>query len=718
MPERYKNRIIRLISHSSYRPQKPRMASHALAVSQDDYGIFCQAVEMLRRQGSLMVDRNGCLSLPDMPEKVVGTFQMTSKGIGFVRPDIKNLQGDMLIPKGRSLDAATGDKVVAVQAGRHMRGRVAGRVAEVLSRANTQFTGTLFPDGKQWFVQPDGKAATEIMSVDDPGAKNAKQGDKVLVEILSYPTADYYAHAVIIERLGKSGTHPAELKSVIRRFDLNEKFSRTALNNTRRSIKRFNVEKAIAQNLRQDVRDKVIVTIDPQDARDFDDAISLKKLPGNCWQLGVHIADVSNFVRPGSQLDQEANQRSTSVYLPQHVIPMLPELLSNGVCSLQPQQDRFAKSVYIKLDENGNALNCSFANSVIRSTQRFTYEDVDHILTGKTTGLEGFDPKAVKLVGKMEELGLVLQKRRQKAGMLTLELPKAELVYDEKGNVIDAHPESTSFSHTIIEMFMLEANEAVARMLDSLNVPFLRRIHDEPDSLVAADLAGTIKMCGYVIPKDINRKGIQQLLNSVSGKPESFMINLAILKSLQKAEYSPVHIGHYALASKHYCHFTSPIRRYPDLTIHRLVDAYIKGNLTKETVNQFAAFDELVDLGQHCSERERNAAKAENDLRDLKLLQLLSKHIGDEIMGVVTSITNFGVFVQIEKYLIDGLILAADLRQYNFADKKHKGRTKANQRHRHRRFIDSCPLKLGQEIRVRIAKVNVHARTIDLVPAR
>ena len=718
MPERFTNRIVRLLTRKEYQPLKPRAFARSLHISDEDYPAFNRALEKLRNEGRIVIGAKGTVCLPQMANRLVGTFQATSRGFGFVRPETPTAQGDLYIPAGCSLDAVTGDTVVTRVYERGKRDgetRYTGRIVEVLNRAETQFVGTLTRKAKEWFVQPDGKAITELIAVGDPGAKNAKLGDKVVVEILSYPSGDYFASGVIIDRLGRSGTSAAELKAVMRRFDLPERFSRTALKDTRRAVDAFNAETADSarDSQREDIRKKTIITIDPIDARDFDDAISLERLAKGHWLLGVHIADVSEFVTEGTHLDDEARQRATSTYLPQHVIPMLPELLSNGICSLQQDQDRFAKTAYIELDSRGRVVGTRFANSLIRSTQRLSYGDAETILAGKTTG---FSRKAVKLLREMESLARVIQKRRLDKGMLTLDLPKAELVYNSKGQVIDASPESTSFPHKMIEMFMLEANEAVARLLDSLTVPFLRRTHAAPDSLAVGDTARIVKLCGYILPKRFDRKALQHLLTDVKDKPQAFVVNLAVLKSLQRAEYSPAPIGHFALASEHYCHFTSPIRRYPDLTVHRLLQAYITGRLTRKTVTNFPDYDQLQQLGEHCSTAERNSELAERDLRELKLLQMLSKKLNTEIPAVVTSVTNFGIFVQLEKFLIEGLIRAEDLTKPEKKGHRPPKPPRMPRGHRPPRFMDTCPYKLGDELTVRITDVNIPARNLDLVP--
>ncbi|MCF7958836.1 MAG: VacB/RNase II family 3'-5' exoribonuclease, partial [Phycisphaerae bacterium] len=614
-----------MMGRRDYRPVKPRIMAKALQVSADEFGLFEQALESLRKNKRITIGSGGMVFLPQMPSRVIGTYESARQGYGFVRPETLVRQGDLFIPQGQGMDAITGDKVVARITQRGWKGnpdRYTGKVIEVSSRGESQFVGTLTKEGDLWFVKPDGKDGMSPISIDDPGAKDCQEGDKVAVEILTYPTDEYYANGVIVERFGRSGRGNTELKAVIKRFRLIEKFSPKALKNTRTSIHLFNVDSEL-KNGREDIRDTTIITIDPCDARDYDDAISLKKT-NDRWELGVHIADVSHFVREGSDLDEEAKSRATSVYLPRHVIPMLPELLSNGVCSLQEEQDRFVKSAYIILDNRGNVIDSRFANSVIRSTKRLTYEQVDQLIDDKKHP-HRHGAKVVRLVHRMEELARIIQKRRQKAGMLTLELPRAELVFDDKGKPVGVQPESSTFSHTMIEMFMLEANEAVARLLDSLNVSFLRRTHAEPDNLSGNEMTRVIKLCGYTVPKKLDHKGIQQLLKSAQGKPESFMINLAVLKSMSKAEYSPAYIGHYALASKHYAHFTSPIRRYPDLTVHRLLQAYLDGSLTQKTAGKFPGFHDLVTLGQHCSMAERNAEAAEAELRKWMILLLLSQ---------------------------------------------------------------------------------------------
>ncbi len=509
---------------------------------------------------------------------------------------------------------------------------------------------------------------------------------------------------MIVEVLGKAGLYDSEIKSIIHQYSLPGEFKSDCLEQARKSAKIFDPN---SENNRDDISDQIVITIDPPDAKDFDDAITLRKNADGNWILGVHIADVSSFIPMESPLDTEAYQRGNSVYLPGKVIPMLPEILSNGICSLQPGQKRFAKSAYITYDLKGNVLSREFANSIICSTARLTYKQADDILHGKAADFPG---QVVALVKDTEILARAIEKRRFKNGMLHLDLPETELVLDGTGQVIDAEPADDCYPHTMIEMFRVEANEAVAALLDRFAVPFMRRIHPEPEPVGMKSLGKFVKLSGLKIPRSLDRAAIQDLLAAVKGTGKSYAVNTYILRSLQRAEYAPLHIGHFALASTHYCHFTSPIRRYADLLVHRLLQCYIEERLNQIGLEEALPEGRLSEIGEHITFTEQKAANAERELKTVLILQMLSSRIGSEMNCVVSGLTNFGVFVQCTKFGIEGLIEFGDL---GFDEWRYNERQPAVVG-----LHSGKSIHLGQEMHVKIVDVNVPARRLTLAPVK
>ena len=683
MPEPIQNQILSHIRSERYRPQRPRGLARELNLQNDEtYPTFRDALRELMHEGRVVLGAGGTIVLPTQQharDEFTGTYRHNRRGFGFVVPTDPTSHEDLYIPEGQNGGAITGDVVRAKITSRGQRdGRTIynGRITEIIERTQKRFVGTLVRKGHEWSVMPDGNTFTEPILTPDAASRHIKPGTKVVVEITAYPQYSAWAQGVITEVLGKAGEKDVDLKSVIVLFNLPEKFPEPVLSQARQSVDAFDPEQERAHRL--DLTNEVICTIDPDDAKDYDDAISLRQLDSGLWELGVHIADVSWFVRDGTAMDHEARDRGNSVYFPGYVIPMLPEILSNGVCSLQADVPRLCKSAFITYDENAHPISSRFANTIIKSAARLRYREAQAILDGAAQiphpeghrTIADYDSKVVSLLHDMNALARRLQKRRLHQGQIVLDLPEVDLVLDEEGKIVDAVPEDQSFTHTLIEMFMVEANEAVARLLDSMNVPFIRRIHPEPEVQGSERLRQFVTVAGFKLPKVLDRKSIQSLLNAVRGKPEAFAINLAVLKSLNRAEYSPETIGHYALASEHYCHFTSPIRRYADLTVHRLLDAYFESGgaanrggrkRTKIDPDSVPTYDDLVQTGRHLSFTERRADDAERELRQVKILELLQKKIGEEFTGVVTGITNFGIFVQLQTYLIDGLIRYEDL---------------------------------------------------------
>ena len=682
---------------------KLSQVAKALGVSSEDYAQFKRAFEELRRTGHVVMGERNLVGLPAMSGRVIGTFRANARGFGFITPLEPNAHGDLFVPPDATAEAMTGDIVAARvrrkgKSGGQMQYR--GEVVEILERAKNRFVGTLRKQKDSWIVQPDGSGFVEPITVDDVGAKGARHNDKVVVEILSYPTEQYLARGVIVEVLGKSGQYESEIQSIIRQYHLPSEFNQECSDEAHEAAGSFEPEDI---EDREDITGKVIVTIDPPDAKDFDDAISIEKDDKGNWVLGVHIADVSYFVKADSSLDVEAKERGNSVYLPGRVIPMLPEVLSNGVCSLQPGQKRFVKSAYLTYDGRGNILSRRFANSVMKSTERLTYQQADRILKGHKKDIK---PEAVELVKEMERLSRAIEKRRVEHGMLHLDLPETELIMDESGRVVDAEPADDSYPHTIIEMFMVEANDAVAGLLDSVNIGFMRRIHPEPDGISMKNLAMLVRAFGYNLPRNPDRRAIQDLLAAVKGTDSSFGVNLAVLRSFEKAEYAPLNVGHYALASTHYCHFTSPIRRYADLLVHRFLEFYLQNRM--DLAKNSSVEMDLTEIGKHISFTEQRAEDAERELKAVLILQMLSARINEELDCVVTGLTGFGVFVQSRKFGIEGLIrmdeLGPDEWQYNQRGGCIEGRRTGRS------------IRMGQAMRVRIVSVNVPARQLNVSP--
>ncbi|HEV3005643.1 MAG TPA: VacB/RNase II family 3'-5' exoribonuclease, partial [Pirellulales bacterium] len=450
---------------------------------------------------------------------------------------------------------------------------------------------------------------------------------------------------------------------------------------------------------RLDLSADTVITIDPVDARDFDDAISLSREPNGHWRLGVHIADVSHFVRPRTALDREALRRGTSVYLPDRVVPMLPEIISNGLASLQPHRLRYTKTAFLEFTAEGVRVSTELARAAIKSKWRFAYEEIDDYLARPGAWEKKLPLEVHALVGRMHDLAMVLRRRRFERGSLELSMQEVKIDLDADGRVTGAHRVENTVSHQIIEEFMLAANEAVAERLAEREWHFLRRIHQPPDPRKMKSLTEFVAGLGFRIDSLTSRFELQRLLAEVADKPERQAVNYAVLRSLQRAVYSPEDAGHYALASDCYCHFTSPIRRYPDLTIHRLVDALLSGEKARND------FGELVALGEHCSQRERLAEEAERELTKVKLLHYLSDRIGEELDAVVTGVEQYGLFAQGTALPAEGLIhvtsLADDFYQYDKTTHSLTGRKAGN------------AFRLGDPVRVSVARVDVERRELD-----
>lgn len=699
-----KSRILRFVSDQDYSPITAEQLREALRLPDEVKQKFEKSIQQLISEEMLDYDQSNRILLPEMPKRLVGTYRATRQKFGFVVPKTRNRGGDLMIPEGKSLDAQSGDTVEARTIRKSKRGDkyfYAGEIIKIITRGKTNFTGTLTKIKKQWLIVPDGKYFEGNLLVNDVTAKGGKEDDKVTFEVLDYPQDNDPGIAVIIDILGKAGMYETEIKATMATYDLPESFENDCLQQARdAATKKFDANDNI-----EDITDKNILTIDPDDAKDFDDAISIEKDDKGRFVLGVHIADVSRYVEQQSPLDLEAKSRGNSTYLPGRVIPMLPEVLSNGICSLQPDQSRYAMSAYITYDQEGKPINSRFANSLIKSGARLTYRQADKILRGEKLD---FNQSTISLLKDMNTLSRIIEKRRYNDGMLHLDLRDTELILDEQGRVVDAEEADTSYPHTIIEMFMVEANEAVARLLDRFNVPFIRRIHPDPDVFSTKRLNDFLQVCGIKISKNPDRTTMRQIIEKVRGTGYEYAVNNAILRSLSKAVYSPENIGHYALASRHYCHFTSPIRRYADLTVHRLLKLHLeKGKISTKTDGVIDE-QQLIEIGTHISETEDNSTNAERDLKKVLILEMLSERIGDTLDCVVSGVTRRGVFVQCLKFGIEGFVRSEDLGpdQWRYFEET---RSLIGKRSGYR-------IHIGETLTVKIISVNIALRELNVVP--
>lgn len=642
--------------------------------------------------------------------EVIGTFRKASGGFGFVTPEdstATDRSEDIFIPKTKTLDAAHLDTVlVRVSRGRASSGRdkrkkvehnrISGRIIKVVQRKTHQFVGSYCVSGDDGFVVVDGGTFESSIMVGDASAKNCRVGDKVVVEMVHFPTANSVGEGVIVEVLGDRGTPGVDTLMIIREFGLPEDFPEPVLDDARKQADLF--DEAIKDG-RTDFTKTTVATIDPKTARDFDDAISLEKIENGHWKLGVHIADVSHFVPYRSDLDNEAFARGTSVYLPDRVIPMLPEIISNNLASLQPDRVRYTMTAIIEFNAEGVPIATDLHRGAIKSAHRFNYEEIDDYLENDKPWKKKLTPEVFELVRNMHTLAMTLRKRRMDNGSINLVLPEVVIDLDDDGRVSGAHTTENTESHQVIEEFMLAANEAVARYLVDEKLYLLRRIHEAPSEAKLTELTQFVKQLGIDCGSLQDRFELKRVVEDTEHLPQSYAIHFAILRSMQKAIYSPKEAGHFALASEAYCHFTSPIRRYPDLVIHRMVGALIDGKRPP------ADFDRLSATGKHCSDLEKRAADAERELKKLKLLSFMEKRVGETLTAIVTGVEAFGIFAQGVEIPAEGLVpvskLPPDKYQFDRPSKTLNGFRSQNQ------------FRLGDRVEVKVDLVDLDKRIME-----
>lgn len=709
--------ILRHVNDERYRPVKPKVIAKKLGLENDDISRVKKEVKKLVRENELAYGPSHlvCPVTKDhpaakvgqqpaknkRPKHITGVFRRNDSGYGFVRPEgtakSEGRDSDIFVPANGAGDAASGDTVrIRLDGKLGRKGKPEGRVIDVVERATNRFVGTYFEQADMALVQVDGGVFSKPIYVGDPGAKGTRTDDKVVMEMVRFPSNVRDGEGVIVDILGQRGQPGVDTLSVIHEFNLPGDFSEDALEEARDQAIRF--DEAIPEN-RTDFTGETVITIDPLTARDFDDAISLERLENGHWLLGVHIADVSHFVQPKTPLDREARDRATSVYLPDRVIPMLPEIISNNLASLQPDRVRYCVTAKIEFDPEGVRIGTDVYKGAIKSCRRFTYEEVDEYLANPQDWKSKLTPEVHRLLGDMHKLAMMLRKRRFKRGALELHMPELEIDLDKDGRVSGAHLQENTESHQIIEEFMLSANIAVAERLADEGLIFLRRIHGAPDPRRLKALTEFVKALGIETEDLSSRFALQDLLNQVKDDPRQHAVNFATLRSMQKAIYSPEDEGHFALATDCYCHFTSPIRRYPDLTIHRLIEALAEG---KKPVQEYQA---ILSLGDHCSEREQRATNAERELTKVKLLAYFEDKVGKKMDGIVTGVESFGLFVTATQIPAEGLIHISSL------DDDHYKYDRSG--HVLTGFRSGNTYRLGDKVKIEVASVDLDKRELD-----
>ena len=554
------------------------------------------------------------------------------------------------------------------------------------------------------FVVPDDKKLGTDIYIAKKDAMKAKNNQKVVVEITKLPKADKSAEGKIIEIIGYIDQAGVDMLSLVKEYDLPYEFPEPVIKEAKKISQEID-EKDIVN--RKDLRDEEIFTIDGEDAKDLDDAVNVKKLPNGNYILGVHIADVSHYVKEGSFLDKEAIARGTSVYMLDRVIPMLPVELSNGICSLNAGKDRFAISCIMEIDKNGQVVSSDIFKSVINVTERMSYSNVQKILDNSDKEVVARYSKYIEHFKLMEELAHILKKRREKAGSLNLDIPETKVILDERGIAVDITKYELKFANEIIEQFMLTANETVAEKFFWLEAPFIYRVHEAPDMEKVSELNKFLFNLGYRVKckkEEVHPTAFAEVLNEVKGKPEERVVSTLVLRTLKVARYESENKGHFGIASKYYCHFTSPIRRYPDLFIHRIISRYLKQgyNLDDEEIAKYSS--QATKYAEESSEREKIAQKVERESVDIKMAEYMESHIGEEYDGIISSITSFGVFVELEN-TVEGMIRFDKLGdEYFIYDEDHKtllGEKTKTMYH------------IGDKLRIRVIRADKNSRQID-----
>ncbi|MDA0312587.1 MAG: ribonuclease R [Gemmatimonadetes bacterium] len=691
-------RVLQVLAEATRGPMKPKEIAQALRISTPDYRRFKRLLTGLEAAGKVYRVKGHRYGLPGSLELTPGVISLTRAGDGFIRADTGDT--DLFVPSSNLGTAMEGDRVVArIEARPRGRNPVA-RVIKVLERARDTVVGTFHTVRRVNHVVPMDSRLTQPILIADGDTAGACDGDVVVVRIESYGEGRLGPVGAVSEVLGPISDPGVDVLAVGHGFGISFDFPASVSEAAERATRVGLAEPGAG---RVDRRDLLVFTIDPADAKDHDDALSIVPSSSGRFEVGVHIADVSHFVREGDPVDIEALERGTSVYLVDRTIPMLPEVLSANVCSLHEGEDRFAISLFMELDKNGTVHAHRYEETNIRCAHSLSYEDVQEVLDEKAQ----ISPVVDDTIRKLDEVARGVRARRAERGSLDLDLPEAKVILDERGVPIDIRRRDRLASHRLIEDFMILANEVVATDMETRKIPTLYRVHEPPAEDRMEDLRELLGRIGHGLAgrNSVTPGDLQQLLDSVAGRPEAELVSSVVLRSLSKARYDPRNLGHFGLASPAYLHFTSPIRRYPDLVVHReVVASLVRGNPPREW-----DADELRSVAERTSSREVSAAEAERASIAMKKVEFMEQHLGDEFDGRISGVTAFGFFVTLEKYFVDGLVHVNSLRD-DFYRLQQEAYALVGDRGRRR-------YRLGDRVRVQVVRVDKEARHVDFLLA-
>ena len=700
---RIKNNIVDFMEEKLYKPMTREELAKSFEIDRDDVKDFYNVIEIMEKEGTIIRTRNERYGLPDKMNLIIGKLEGNEKGFGFLVPEDKE-RDDIFIPAEDMNGALHGDKVV-VRITKQNSGerRDEGEILRILDRANKNIVGTFESNKSFGFVLPDDSKISMDIFISKSDINGAKTNQKVVVEITKWPDKRRNPEGKVVEILGYIDEKGTDILSVIKQYQLPLEFPNKVLDQAERIEEKIS-EEEIANRI--DLREMKTFTIDGADAKDFDDAVSIEKMKNGNFKLGVHIADVSHYVTENAPMDKEAFKRGNSVYLVDRVIPMLPEKLSNGICSLKPGEPRLTLSVFMEIDNKGKVVNHEIFESVIESKERLVYDDISELLEKDDKNLKAKYNHIYEDLKLMEELCYTLTEKRDNRGSLDFDFPEATIVLDDNGIPIDIKKEDRRIANRIIEEFMLVSNETIAEYMYWAQVPFIYRIHEDPDSEKIAGFNKFVHNFGYSLKgsQDVHPKELQNLMNSIKGKKEENLINTLLLRSLKKAIYSSEVDGHFGLAAKYYCHFTAPIRRYSDLEVHRIIKSYINGKLSPDKIGKLERM--LPGIAEQSSTMERKAEEAERAVEDIKKAQYMKERIGEVYEGLVSSLTHFGMFVQLEN-TIEGLVHFSNMVNdyYYYDEEKYYiigERTKKQYR-------------IGDTVKIKVIGVDILKGNIDFI---